>query len=58
MRLIIDLTSVEVFINQGELSASFCFLPNGYIHPLVLQSYVGEQVIDNFEAHELASTWA
>jgi len=57
VRLLIDRTSVEVFINQGLVSASFCFLPNGYIHPLVLQSYDGEQTIDNFELHEIASIW-
>jgi len=57
VRLLIDRTSVEVFINQGLVSASFCFLPNGYIHPLVLQSYNGEQTIDNFELHEIASIW-
>jgi fructan beta-fructosidase len=57
VRLLIDRTSVEVFINQGLVSASFCFLPNGYIHPLVMQSYDGEQTIDNFELHEIASIW-
>jgi sucrose-6-phosphate hydrolase SacC (GH32 family) len=57
VRLLIDTTSVEVFINLGVVSASFCFLPSGYIRPLVLQSYDGEQTIDNFELHELASIW-
>lgn len=57
VRLLIDTTSVEVFIDQGLVSASFCFLPNGYIHPLVLQSYDGEQTIDHFELHELESAW-
>ena len=57
VRLLIDKTSVEVFINQGKTSASFCFLPNGYVHPLVFQSYEGEQVIEDFQLHEIASIW-
>ncbi len=57
VRLLIDKTSVEVFINQGLVSASFCFLPNAYIHPLVLQCWDGEQTIDGFELHELGSIW-
>ena len=57
VRLLIDTTSVEVFISHGHVSASFCFLPNGYIHPLVLQSYFGEQTVDNFELHEISSIW-
>ena len=57
VRLLIDKTSVEVFINQGRISASYCFLPNGYVHPLVFQSYDGEQIIEDFELHEIASIW-
>lgn len=57
VRLLIDKTSVEVFIDQGRISASYCFLPSGYVHPLVFQSYDGEQVIEDFELHELASIW-
>jgi len=57
IRLLIDRTSVEVFINGGRISASFCFLPSGYSHPMVLQSWSGEQIIEDFELHELASTW-
>ena len=57
MRLLIDKTSVEVFLNQGRISASYCFLPSGYVHPLVFQSYDGEQIIEDFELHEIASIW-
>ncbi|MGI9262836.1 MAG: glycoside hydrolase family 32 protein [Woeseiaceae bacterium] len=57
VRLLVDKTSIEVFINGGQLSASFCFLPNGYIKPLELMSYSGEQVIEDFELHELDSAW-
>jgi sucrose-6-phosphate hydrolase SacC (GH32 family) len=57
VRLLIDKTSIEVFINGGRISASFCFLPNGYIDPLVLHTYSGDQIIEDFELHELASIW-
>ena len=57
VRLLIDRTSVEVFINRGLVTASFCFLPSAYVDPLVLQSYDGEQTIDDFELHEVVSTW-
>jgi len=57
VRLLIDKTSVEVFIDQGRISASYCFLPSGYVHPLTVESYAGEQVIEDFELHEVASIW-
>ena len=57
VRLIIDRTSIEVFLDGGSISASYCFLPDGYVNPLVLHSYSGEQIIKDFELHELVSTW-
>ncbi len=57
IRLIIDKTSIEIFLDDGRISASFCFLPDGYIHPLVLHSFGGRQVIKNFRLHELSSIW-
>ena len=57
VRLLVDKTSVEVFINQGRISASYCFLPGAYIHPLVFESYHDEQVIEGFELHEMSSIW-
>ncbi len=57
VRLVIDRTSIEVFLDGGSITASFCFLPDGYIHPLVLHSYSSEQIIEDFELHEIASTW-
>jgi sucrose-6-phosphate hydrolase SacC (GH32 family) len=57
VRLLIDKTSIEIFINGGQISASFCFLPNGYINPVQLTTYSGEQIIEDFELHELESSW-
>jgi len=58
VRLLIDTTSVEVFINGGRISASFCFLPGGYINEIELLSWSGEQIIEDFELHELGSAWS
>lgn len=58
VRLVVDKASVEVFINGGVISASFCFLPNGYVHPFEIHSYPTEQIIEDFELHELASIWS
>jgi fructan beta-fructosidase len=57
LRLLIDKTSVEVFVNQGQMSASFCFLPDACINPLVLEAWDGEQTISHFHLHELTSVW-
>jgi len=57
VRLLIDTSSVEVFIDGGQISASFCFLPGGYINELELLSWSGEQIVEDFALHELESTW-
>ena len=33
VRLIVDVTSLEIFVNDGEASASFCYLPDGHVDP-------------------------
>jgi len=54
-RLIVDLTSVEIFINGGEVSASFCYLPDGYTNSLVFFGAGDDQRLENFELFELKS---
>jgi sucrose-6-phosphate hydrolase SacC (GH32 family) len=54
-RLIVDLTSVEIFINDGEVSASFCYLPDGYTNSLVFFGAGDDQLLKNFELFELKS---
>ena len=58
VRILVDVTSVEVFLNDGEISASYCFLPGGYESAIEMHTYSGPQVIENFEMHELKSVWA
>ena len=57
VQMIIDKTSLEVFISGGQISASFCYLPDGHIHVFELTNWYGDQRIEKFELHELASVW-
>ncbi|MEM7366642.1 MAG: GH32 C-terminal domain-containing protein, partial [Pseudomonadota bacterium] len=57
LRLLIDLTSVEVFINGGKLSACFCFLPGAYVHPLVLSARGATHQLSRVALFELRSSW-
>jgi sucrose-6-phosphate hydrolase SacC (GH32 family) len=57
VRMLVDTTSIEVFLNEGLVSASYCFLPGGYSNALSLSTYSSDQVIEDFELHELETTW-
>jgi fructan beta-fructosidase len=57
IRLLIDTTSIELFVNEGRMSASYCFLPDAHVHCLAIHSYDGEQTITNLEVCELVSVW-
>ena len=57
VRILVDVTSVEVFLNDGEISASYCFLPGGYENAIEMHTYSGSQTLENFEMHELKSVW-
>lgn len=57
VRLLVDTTSIEVFLNGGRISASYCFLPGGYANTLSLSTYSSDQVIEDFVLHELESAW-
>ena len=57
LRLLVDLTSVEVFINGGQMSACFCFLPGAYVHPLVFSSRGVAHQISRVALFELRSSW-
>tara|TARA_E500000331_G_scaffold306895_2_gene311479 strand:- start:3129 stop:4478 length:1350 start_codon:yes stop_codon:yes gene_type:complete len=57
IQLLVDLTSVEVFLNEGEISGCFCFLPGAYIHPLVLMARGVTQEVLRVTLFELRSSW-
>jgi sucrose-6-phosphate hydrolase SacC (GH32 family) len=48
--------SIEIFVNEGEVSASVCYLPDAHQYSLVFYAHGGEQTLD-FELHELDSIW-
>ena len=54
--MLIDKTSLEIFLNKGLVSASFPFLPGAYLNPLELYSD-GQQQLEEITVHELASIW-
>lgn len=57
LRLLVDKTSIELFLDHGEISASFCYLPDAYIDPIVFYCYEGRQPIQNLKLHEMKSIW-
>ena len=58
LRILVDKTSLELFVGDGEISASFCYLPDAYSDPIVFNCYEGQQLIKNIELHEMKSIWA
>ena len=57
VRLLIDTTSVEMFVNQGRISAFNCFLPGAYVDPLAFHAAKGDITLTDIEIHELRSIW-
>lgn len=57
LRLLIDRTSLEVFGANGELSMSFCFLPEAADHPLRFFATGGEACLVSLTINELGSAW-
>ena len=57
LQLLVDRTSLEIFGNNGEVSMSFCFLPEAANYPLALHSEEGSFQIRNLTVHELRSAW-
>ena len=55
VRLLIDLTSVEVFLDGGLASASFCFLPDAHID--ALSAHGGGAALRNVSIKALKSIW-
>ena len=53
LHLLVDLTSLEVFGNDGLVSMSFCFLPEAADHPLEFYAWGGAARIVALDVHEL-----
>ena len=57
LRLLVDRTSMELFVPPGRISAGFCFLPEARDAPLELSITGGSAVLSSLAVHELASAW-
>jgi hypothetical protein len=56
-QILVDRTSLELFVGDGLISASFCFLPGPCEYPLELRADKKEIRIVSFVIHELESVW-
>ncbi|MFH1009137.1 MAG: glycoside hydrolase family 32 protein [Candidatus Latescibacterota bacterium] len=57
LRILVDRTSLEVFVHDGRLTMSFCFLPDAADHNLVFCAENGTVNIRSLSVHELRSAW-
>jgi len=54
-QILVDRTSLELFVGEGRVSASFCFLPGSCDHPLEFYAKEGSVRIVSLNIHELES---
>ena len=57
VRLLIDLTCVEVFLDGGLASASFCFLPDAHVDALSVRANASGAALRNVRLHALKGIW-
>ena len=57
MRILVDRTSIEVFVNHGEISAANCILPKKNGPPPRLYVNGGDAIIKSLRVRELKSIW-
>jgi len=56
-QILVDRTSLELFVSGGRISASFCFLPKPHHTPIEFFASGGSVRIISLTIFELASTW-
>ena len=56
-QILVDRTSLELFVGGGKVSASFCFLPGPHDVPLEFYAREGSLRIVSLTVHELESAW-
>lgn len=57
LRILVDITSIEIFAFQGAFSMSSCYLPHEEICPLNLQVTTGSLTAHQITIHHLESIW-
>lgn len=56
-QILLDRTSMELFADGGRTSASFCFLPEAWDHPVEIYAVGGEVSFRSLCVRELSSVW-
>jgi len=56
-QILVDRTSLELFVGDGKVSASFCFLPGPLDYPLEFYAKDGSVRIVSLVIYELKSAW-
>jgi sucrose-6-phosphate hydrolase SacC (GH32 family) len=56
--ILVDRSSIEIFINGGEMVLSTCFLPTQKEEGLLLYSQGGELFVESLEVHSLKTAWS
>ncbi len=57
LEILVDRTSMELFVGEGQTSASFCFLPEAWDAPLELYAEGGQVRFAPLVVRELRSIW-
>lgn len=57
LRIFVDHSSIEVFVNDGEESLTYLIFPNNELKKLVLSSHDGETLIHSLDIYELEGIW-
>lgn len=57
MQILVDRTSLELFVGEGRAAASFFFLPEPWDHPLEFYALEGGVRLVSLEVYELKSAW-
>lgn len=57
IQILVDRTSIEIFVNDGRVSLSSCFLPNLNNKSLVIYADGGDVKVMSLNVYELRSVW-
>jgi sucrose-6-phosphate hydrolase SacC (GH32 family) len=57
IEMLIDWSSVELFVNEGEVVMSSCFTPDEKADNLLLWNRGGELLVEDISIYELESVW-
>jgi sucrose-6-phosphate hydrolase SacC (GH32 family) len=57
LQLLVDRSSLEIFVQDGKYSASFCFLPHAKDFPLQFYTIGGSMKLASLTVHTLHTAW-